>query len=302
MSEYCKNTQNAINFIEDNLYNDIVLEEVANVSKFSLYHFYRVFSTLTGLTIKQYIRLRRLSMAAIEMRDTNNSIIDIAVKYGFNSQEAFSRAFSDMFSIMPGKYRKTKQPLPLLLKVDLIKPLTHVTTNDMHYDECKDLRIYYIQKPHRKIIAKVNPSPQKIHEFYNMCERTGAFGRLTSIKEGIFGPFGCVITAPVFSHLIGIEVEYDYCSEIPKDLDIININSSRYVVFHHYKYRSEMHDKVIKSVWNTSKSWNPLNHGFEWNYEKAPIYEVDDDELGFFVYKPIKPKETDEETKYYKLT
>jgi AraC-like DNA-binding protein len=78
MNDYYRYTQNAIEYIKDNLHNEITLEEVAGVSKFSLYHFYRIFNTLAGMTIKECIRLRRLSMAAVDMRDTNDSIIDIA--------------------------------------------------------------------------------------------------------------------------------------------------------------------------------------------------------------------------------
>lgn len=242
------------------------------------------------MTIKEYIRLRRLSIAAMEIRDTNNSILDIAIKFGFNSQEAFSRAFYITFSIMPGKYRKIKKPIPLLLKVDLIKPLTHLVDKDINTVIDDKLRIYYIQKPSRKIIAKINTDPHNIHEFYNMCEKTGAFGTLLSIKEGIFGPFGCWVTHPKFTHLIGVEVETDYSDEVPDGMEFVNVVGSQYVVFHHDKHNSEFHEKVIKAVWKASENWNPHDHGMEWNFENAPTYEDDNDELGYFVYKPIRVK------------
>lgn len=293
MNDYYKNTQNAINFIEENILSNIALEDVASASRFSLYHFYRIFNTLTGMTIKEYVRLRRLSMAAMDLRDTNDSIIDIAVKYGFGSQEAFSRAFNNTFSIMPGEYRKKKNPIPLLLKVDLIKPLTHITGDGNNSNSSDDLRIYYIHKPPRKIIAKINPNPNDIHEFYGKCERNGDFGTLVSINEGIFGPFGCWITHPKFTHLIGVEVEPDYYGEIPGGMETVEVNGSQYVVFNHIKHNSELHDQVIKDVWKTSENWKPEDYGLEWNFENAPTYEDDNDELGYFVYKPVRDKAAD---------
>lgn len=218
-----------------------------------------------------------------------NNVVENTGEFIGTFQENVIRVIGN--SIMPGKYRKIKKPIPLLLKVDLIKPLTHLVDKDINTVIDDNLRIYYIQKPSRKIIAKINTDPHNIHEFYNMCEKTGAFGTLLSIKEGIFGPFGCWVTHPKFTHLIGVEVEPDYSDEVPDGMEFVNVAGSQYVVFHHDKHNSEFHEKVIKAVWKASENWNPHDHGMEWNFENAPTYEDDNDELGYFVYKPIRVKE-----------
>ncbi|UYO99245.1 helix-turn-helix transcriptional regulator [Oceanotoga sp. DSM 15011] len=71
-----------------------------------MYHFHRIFNELTGETLKSYIRKRRLTEASKDLLNCNNSIIDIAFDYGFESQESFTRAFKKVFKVTPGKYRK----------------------------------------------------------------------------------------------------------------------------------------------------------------------------------------------------
>lgn len=97
--------QNGINYIETNLEKEITLEKVAAESYMSLPSLYRLFYAHTGFTVKEYIRNRRLSKAALELANHNESILQIAVKYGFKSHEAFTRAFKKKFGLNPGEIR-----------------------------------------------------------------------------------------------------------------------------------------------------------------------------------------------------
>lgn len=103
---YVTRVQSAIDFIEARLKDDISLLDVAKTAAFSPYHFHRIFSLIVGETLKSYIRKRRLTEAAYELRDGERRIIDIAVDYQFESQESFSRAFKKMFYVNPAEYRK----------------------------------------------------------------------------------------------------------------------------------------------------------------------------------------------------
>jgi AraC family transcriptional regulator len=103
-------------FIEANLKNDINVFEVSREVCYSLYHFIRLFQSITGFSPKNYIQQRRLSEAALELRDTNKKITDIAYDYQFGSPESFSRAFRKQFKINPTEVRKgfSLSTLPLL--------------------------------------------------------------------------------------------------------------------------------------------------------------------------------------------
>jgi AraC family transcriptional regulator len=106
----------SIRFIELNLKNDINVFEVSREVCYSLYHFIRLFQSITGFSPKNYIQQRRLSEAAFELRNTNKKITDIGYDYQFGSPEAFSRAFRKQFKINPTEVRKgfSLTTLPLL--------------------------------------------------------------------------------------------------------------------------------------------------------------------------------------------
>ena len=80
-----------IQYIEDNLEGEIELEELARLSLHSKFHFQRMFSLVTGSTVAEYIRRRRLTLAAQELNRPNAKVIDVAFKYGYETPESFSK-------------------------------------------------------------------------------------------------------------------------------------------------------------------------------------------------------------------
>ena len=97
--------QKAIDYIEANLTEEIDYEKVAAESFSSSYHFQRVFSILCGYTLGEYIRLRRLSLAGAELATGKDKVIDIALKYGYDSPDSFAKAFQKFHGITPSQAR-----------------------------------------------------------------------------------------------------------------------------------------------------------------------------------------------------
>ena len=97
--------QKAIDYIEANLTEEIDYEKVAAESISSSYHFQRVFSILCGYTLGEYIRLRRLSLAGAELANGKDKVIDIALKYGYDSPDSFAKAFQKFHGITPSQAR-----------------------------------------------------------------------------------------------------------------------------------------------------------------------------------------------------
>ncbi len=93
--------QKAINYIEDHLLEDISIEDIAKQANSSAFHFQRTFTILTDVTVGEYLRRRRLTLAAKELMNTNDKIIDLALKYGYDTPEAFSKAFRRQHGITP---------------------------------------------------------------------------------------------------------------------------------------------------------------------------------------------------------
>lgn len=95
-----------INWIEENLNNDISIDKVVMKSGYSKWHLQRLFSRYAGISLGSYIRRRKLSEAALRLKLTTMSIIDIAEFYGFSSQQVFTRTFKHQFCFSPARYRR----------------------------------------------------------------------------------------------------------------------------------------------------------------------------------------------------
>ncbi|WP_336823669.1 AraC family transcriptional regulator [Sporosarcina sp. USHLN248] len=106
-----KSMNDAMRYIEDNLTNEIDFMLAARIAQCSEYHFKRMFSFLAGITLSEYIRSRRLSLAAFELSNRNVKIIDMAIKYGYNSPDSFTRAFQNFHGVTPSEARNNGQQL-----------------------------------------------------------------------------------------------------------------------------------------------------------------------------------------------
>ncbi|WP_168118804.1 AraC family transcriptional regulator [Paenibacillus sp. HB172176] len=101
----------AMHYIEESLAGEIDMKEAARRAHCSEYHFTRMFSFLAGVTLSEYIRRRRLTQAAFELRGSETKVIDIAVKYGYSSPDAFTRAFQQLHGVTPSEARSSKHAL-----------------------------------------------------------------------------------------------------------------------------------------------------------------------------------------------
>ena len=99
----------AIGYIEENLTEDIDYGEAVKRAGSSVFHFQRVFGIICGYTLGDYIRMRRLSLAGQEIIASDKKIIDIAIKYGYDTPESFSRAFARFHGLSPTEARKSGQ-------------------------------------------------------------------------------------------------------------------------------------------------------------------------------------------------
>ncbi len=113
--------QSSIDFIEDNLAEDIALADVAKEASCSLYHFHRLFKILVGSSVKEYIRKRRFTLAAKQLVETQKAVIDIAFDCRYGAPESFTREFKKRYGLSPLQYRKRGVFMPLNDKADLMK-------------------------------------------------------------------------------------------------------------------------------------------------------------------------------------
>lgn len=121
-NNYIKMIGNCISFIENTLKDKVSVEDVLKETYYSYPHFSRIFMDIVGESVTGYIRKRKLSCAANDLILNKNSIVEIALNYGFSSQQTFNRAFTNMFQMSPQKYREKG------MLDDVYKPfVSHIT-------------------------------------------------------------------------------------------------------------------------------------------------------------------------------
>lgn len=123
--------QYAIGYIEDNLAQDIEMSEAARRAMLSEFYFQRIFGALCGMSVGEYVRLRRLSLAAQELSRGELRVIDAAVKYGYDSPDSFSRAFARFHGVSPSAAKEQGAQLKYLAPIRL--KLTLEGGNIMEY-------------------------------------------------------------------------------------------------------------------------------------------------------------------------
>jgi AraC-like DNA-binding protein/predicted transcriptional regulator YdeE len=130
LSYYLERIQQGVDFIETRLDEDVGLADVARSAGVSQWHFQRLFKAITGETLKTYIRSRRLAGSLERLLATDLRVLDIALLAGFESQEAFARAFKQAFGLSPQKYRSLRDKSLFLKKPRIdVEYLAHVQQN-----------------------------------------------------------------------------------------------------------------------------------------------------------------------------
>lgn len=122
--------QNVLDYIEENLTQDHSPEELSKVAALSPFYFQRLFARLVKRPVNAYIKMRRLARACETLKeDKNKRILDIALDYGFNSHEHFTKSFKHTFGITPEEYRNNPVHLNQIMKPDLLLSYTMIDEN-----------------------------------------------------------------------------------------------------------------------------------------------------------------------------
>ncbi|PFM61809.1 AraC family transcriptional regulator [Bacillus cereus] len=262
-----KNMNAAMQYIEDNLTNEIDFKKIARIAFCSEYHFKRMFSFLAGISLSEYIRCRRLTLAAFELKDSDVKVIDVAIKYGYNSPDSFSRAFQNLHGITPSEARSTSRSLKAY------SPMTFQLSikggNEMNYriEEKEPFLIIGIQKRVPIVFTGVNEEiasmwksldSQSIETLKSLSniEPTGIISASTNFSERRMEEKG------ELDHYIGVATTKD-CPEQFKQLEVA---ASTWAIFEAIGPFPD----ALQNVWGRIYSeWFPSS-----NYELAEGPEI----------------------------
>lgn len=253
----------------------LTLSALANKLGYSEYYTSRKFSDISGMTLKDYIRYRKLAFALKELRDTDNGIIAIAVQYGFSSNEAFTRAFKDAYGITPSEYRNN--PVPIVLRT-IIKPfdcyLMEGAMKNMNQQQSnEEVKIYFVKIPAHKFLHIRNYESIGYWDFWQKqnqlpgqdCETI--CGVLDSIKgklDDVGGneenagsgqlmawinePTGRICSWGIpLAEAYGVRLPADWNGEIPKQMQLMDVPEGEYIVFEHGPFDFETESQSVET-------------------------------------------------------
>lgn len=152
--EWVQRLNSAINYIEENLSGDIKVEEAAKIACCSTYHFQRMFAYMSNITLTEYIRRRRMSLAAVELQSGDCKVVDISVKYGYDSPTAFNRAFKSVHGIAPSQAKENGVVLKAFPRISFKIMIKGDSEMDYRIEEREKFRIIGVSKPLEKELEK----------------------------------------------------------------------------------------------------------------------------------------------------
>ena len=222
----------ALRYIEEHLDEDIDFHEVADIAGVSEFHFRKMFSYLSGMSLSNYIRNRRLSEAASILQQGDERILDVAVKYGYVSADGFSRAFRDWSGKNPSELKNSDS---FKLFPRLTFQLTIRGGMDMEYriEEKAPFKLVGIKKRVPIVFEGQNPEIMKIAQSITaeQREKLGAY-RNTAVGAVVNASFnfddGRSEEEGELDHLIGSITTLEQDSE---DFDVVEVPASSWAIF-----------------------------------------------------------------------
>ncbi|MDE6209968.1 MAG: helix-turn-helix transcriptional regulator [Lachnospiraceae bacterium] len=283
---------------------------------YSEFYVSRKFREISGMQFRDYLRYRRLAFALKEIRDTENGILDIALKYGFSSHEAFTRAFKEAYNITPSEYRQN--PKPVVLRT-IIKPFDCYLLGIGGFGmekSIKDVKVYFVTIPAHKFLHIRNYESIGYWDFWQKqslipgqdCETI--CGLLDSIKGKLddtggsetnsgSGQIMAFINEPAgricswgipLAECYGVRLPIDYSGEIPSQMLMIDVPEGEYIVFEHGPFNLEKENSSVEEKIETAmKTFDYTAAGYCLDTTPGRVFYFYHDPQRFWKYvRPVR--------------
>ena len=284
--------QRALDYVEAHLTEKVDYEAAAREACSSTFHFQRMFSMLCGFSLGDYIRMRRLALSAEELTRTGGKVVDIALKYGYDTPESFSRAFLRFHGISPTDARRGGTVKSFSrLSVKLI--LSGGSTMDYRIEKKGPFQIICRKKQVAK--PQGETAAEDIAPFWAQCRTDGTIQELC--RCGRFDSFGGILGVCFSNEMAesgfpyGIGAEYSGVPSGAEGLDIVDIPAHTYAVF---PCRGRMPDAFIETYRKICTEFFPQSnyaYGSGIELEVYPSAEVQDPNYTCEIWIAVNEKE-----------
>lgn len=251
---------NAMTYIEAHLTEEMDYGKIAQLAFCSEYHFKRMFSFLSGISLSEYIRRRRLTLAALDLKDRDVRILDVAIKYGYNSADAFSRAFQALHGILPSEARHESRLLKAYPRMTFQLSIKGGCEMDYRIVEKESFKLAGFKKRVPMVFEGINPeiakmtgllTPEIIKRLKSISnvEPRGMISASTNFSEGRMEERG------ELDHYIGVATSRDE----PTEFDELVVAAGTWAVFESVGPFPE----TLQNIWGRIYSeWLPSS-GYE---------------------------------------
>ena len=320
MEEWLRNIQRIIGEIDlcikDCNNEEITLKRISDSLGYSEFYVSRRFKEISGMQFRDYLRYRRLAFALKDVRDTDKSLLDIALDYGFSSHEAFTRAFKEAYGIAPSEYRQ--KPVPVVMRT-IIKPfdcyLLGIGGTGMA-KSTDDIKIYFVTIPAHKFLHIRNYESIGYWDFWQKqslipgqdCDTI--CGLLDSIKGKLddlggdehdsgSGQIMAFVNEPTgricswgipLAECYGVRLPMDYDGEVPSQMQLMDVPEDEYIVFEHGPFDFETENSTVEAeIEKAMKEFDYASSGYCLDTTPGRIFYFYHDCKRYWKYiRPVK--------------
>lgn len=308
MAQWHRNIQDIITIIDGCIRAQqdeaLTLRALADRLGYSEYYTSRRFRALAGMTLRDYLRLRRLAFALRDVRDTDRRLLDIAAQYGFSSNEAFARAFKKAYGVSPSAYRAA--PGPVVLQT-ILRPfdcyLTEGAGDRNETQSAGEVRTYFVHIPAHKFLHIRNYESIGYWDFWRRqsaipgqdCETI--CGLLASIpgklddaggenEDAGSGQLMAWINEPTGRICSwGIPLAEAYGVRLPAQMQLMDVPAGEYLVLEHGPFDFETQNAAVEAkVEQTMRDFDYAASGWQLDLTPGRVFYFYHDCARFFKY------------------
>ncbi len=283
-------------YIKSHLTQAITLKQLSRQAGYSPFHSARMFKELTGRSPFEYMRLLRLTQAALMLRDERTRVLDVALDFVFDSHEGFTRAFSKEFGITPRRYQQSPKPIRLFLPSSVREYHNYLKRGEREMENQQNSGFVFVQvidRPARKVIVKRG---KQAGEYFAYCEEVGCdvWGILCSVKEALYEPIGMWLPRPfrpegTSEYVQGVEVPADYSGEVPEGFELMDLPPCQMMVFQGPPYNDEVFYEAIGALGKAMENYKPELYGFSWADDDGPRFQLEPQGYrGYIEARPVR--------------
>lgn len=313
----------AVQLIIDDIDTSIRLKETEEISLkklsekmgYSEYHMSRIFHKLSGMQFREYVRKRKLTFALLDVRDTSVGFMEIALNYGFQSQEAFTRAFREAYGVPPGEYRKNPKPVSLRTILRPFDCYLMETGGKSMKETDSEVKTYFVTIPEHKFLHIKNYESIGYWDFWQKqskipgqdCETIT--GLLMSIGKNLddmgdddlssgTGQLMAFINEPAgricswgipLAECYGVRLPIDWQGEKPENMLLIDVPEGEYLVFEHGPFDFETENQAVEAkIEKAMKEFDYESSGYKLDTAPGRIFYFYHDAKRYWKYvRPV---------------